>query len=155
MATIIKGLLAQDLPWALVFVGMLISIVVELCGIRSLSFAVGVYLPLSTTAPIFVGGALKGVADYLSRRRGEEPSDSELGPGNLFATGLVAGGALAGVIVAIFSASDTSAEWLAKLSAEEPLRHALGPNGYDIVGVVGFALMCAVLFKVARKKFSE
>ena len=63
MATIIKGLLAQDLPWGLVFVGMAIAVVIELCGVRSLSFAVGAYLPLSTTAPIFIGGALKWFVD--------------------------------------------------------------------------------------------
>src|SRR5262249_58100258 len=66
MATIIKGLLARDLPWGLVFVGMFISVVIELCGIRSLSFAVGAYLPLSTTAPIFVGGMIKALVDKMS-----------------------------------------------------------------------------------------
>src|SRR5262245_8723941 len=69
MATIIKGLLARDLPWGLVFVGMFISVVIELCGIRSLSFAVGAYLPLSTTAPIFVGGLIKALAAKMSGAR--------------------------------------------------------------------------------------
>src|SRR5262245_66472015 len=79
MATIIKGLLARDLPWGLVFVGMFISVVVELCGIRSLSFAVGAYLPLSTTAPIFVGGMVKALVDKMSgaRAAGHEESRSE------------------------------------------------------------------------------
>src|ERR1051326_2716141 len=99
MATIIKGLLAQDLPWALVFIGMAISVVVELCGIRSLSFAVGVYLPLSTTFPIFVGGALKAFVDKI---RGVK-EESEVSPGMLYSTGLVAGGSLTGVLIAILS----------------------------------------------------
>ncbi|MEK6570331.1 MAG: oligopeptide transporter, OPT family, partial [Bacteroidota bacterium] len=76
MATIIKGLLAQDLPWGLVFVGMFISVVVELCGVHSLSFAVGAYLPLSTTAPIFVGGMMKALVDKVSGKKKESEVSS-------------------------------------------------------------------------------
>jgi putative OPT family oligopeptide transporter len=155
MATLIRGLLAHNLDWQFVLVGVFLAITVELCGVKSLSFAVGAYLPLSTTAPIFVGGAIKGLADYVARRRGEHVADSELGPGNLFATGLVAGGAIAGVVVAILSASDRSAAVLAKLSVEEPLRHALGPAGYDLLGVLGFAAMGTVLYFVARRRLPE
>jgi putative OPT family oligopeptide transporter len=155
MATLIRGLLAHNLDWQFVLVGVFLAITVELCGVKSLSFAVGAYLPLSTTAPIFVGGAIKGLADFVARRRGEQVGDSELGPGNLFATGLVAGGAIAGVVVAILSASDRSAALLGKLSLEEPLRHALGPSGYDVVGVIAFALMGAALYFVARRRLPE
>jgi len=97
MATLIKGLLAFNLDWQFVLVGVFISITMELCGVKALSFAVGAYLPLSTTAPIFVGGAVKGVAEWIGRRKGEKVEESDLGPGNLYATGLVAGGAIAGV----------------------------------------------------------
>jgi OPT family oligopeptide transporter len=151
MATLIRGLLAHNLDWQFVLVGVFLAITVELCGVKSLSFAVGAYLPLSTTAPIFVGGAIKGLADFVARRRGEHVSDSELGPGNLFATGLVAGGAIAGVVVAIFSASDRTAAILGKASLEQPLRHALGAGGYDLLGVVCFALMGLALYRVARR----
>jgi OPT family oligopeptide transporter len=154
MATLIRGLLAHNLDWQFVLVGVFLAITVELCGVKSLSFAVGAYLPLSTTAPIFVGGAIKGLVDFIARRRGEHAEESELGPGNLFATGLVAGGAIAGVVVAIFSASDRSAVWLGKLSLEEPLRHALGTEGYDLLGVIGFALMGLALFRVAQRKLT-
>ena len=103
MATLIKGLLAFNLDWQFVMVGVALALTVELCGVGSLSFAVGAYLPLTTTAPIFVGGVLRAFAERgkpetggrgRTRRRGA-------GPGNLFATGLVAGGAVAGVVVAI------------------------------------------------------
>ena len=80
----------------------------ELCGVRSLSFAVGAYLPLSTTAPIFVGGVVRGARRLGgAAKRGDARSrrGRELGPGNLFATGLVAGGAIAGVVVAILDLS--------------------------------------------------
>src|SRR6185295_11694751 len=103
MATIIKGLLARDLPWGLVFIGMGIAVVVELCGVRSLSFAVGAYLPLSTTAPIFVGGLMKVWADKMSGVRGEAHGESEVSSGMLYSTGLVAGGSLTGVLIALLS----------------------------------------------------
>ena len=63
MSTIIKGLLSQNLPWGLVLCGVSISIVLELCGIRSLSFAVGSYLPIATTAPIFAGGVVRWLVE--------------------------------------------------------------------------------------------
>ncbi|MGH9939328.1 MAG: OPT family oligopeptide transporter, partial [Blastocatellia bacterium] len=103
MATIIKGLLARDLPWGLVFAGMFISIVVELCGVRSLSFAVGAYLPLSTTAPIFVGGLMKTWADKMTGAQGNGHGESEVSSGMLYSTGLVAGGSLTGVLIALLS----------------------------------------------------
>jgi putative OPT family oligopeptide transporter len=151
MATLIKGLLAHNLDWQFVLVGAFLAITMELCGVKSLSFAVGVYLPLSTTAPIFAGGAIKGLADFIARRKGEHVSDSELGSGNLFATGLVAGGALTGVLVAGLSWKDSMVAALKKVSAEHALTGALGPGGYDLLGVICFAIMGAILFKVARR----
>jgi OPT family oligopeptide transporter len=151
MATLVKGLLSQNLDWQFVLVGVFLAITMELCGVRSLSFAVGVYLPLATTAPIFVGGAIKGLADYVARRRKEPEGESELSPGNLFATGLVAGGAIAGVVVAILSVNDRLAASIAKLSAEHGLTSALGAGGYQILGVICFAIMGGALYKMARR----
>ncbi|HEY0708712.1 MAG TPA: OPT/YSL family transporter, partial [Polyangia bacterium] len=151
MATLIKGLLAFNLDWQFVLVGVAMALTVELCGVKSLSFAVGLYLPLSTTAPIFIGGALKGVADFVATRKGETPADADLGPGNLYATGLVAGGAIAGVIVAIFSGFDTPAAWLAKLSLEHPMQNALGKTGFELFGVIAFAFMAFMLYRVSRR----
>ncbi|MBL8952711.1 MAG: OPT/YSL family transporter [Myxococcaceae bacterium] len=152
MATLIKGLLAFNLDWNFVLVGMFIALTMELCGVKALSFAVGAYLPLATTAPIFVGGAVKGLADWVAARKKEKVEESELGPGNLFATGLVAGGAIAGVVVAIASAKDSWAAGLANLAAEHALVSSLGAGGYDVLGVACFAAMAAVLFKISRKK---
>ena len=101
MATLIKGILSFNLDWQFVFVGVALAVVMELCGVNSLSFAVGAYLPLSTTLPIFCGGAIRGLVDWRKKRKGEVVAEDDLGKGNLFATGLVAGGALAGVIVAL------------------------------------------------------
>ena len=151
MATLIKGLLSFNLDWQFVLVGVFLAVTMELCGVKSLSFAVGAYLPLSTTLPIFVGGAIKGVADWVAERKGESVADSELGTGSLFATGLVAGGALAGVIVALLSVNDGIAQTIGKWSAEHGIKGALGGGGYDLLGVLFFAVMGYALYRVARK----
>ncbi|MFA5834041.1 MAG: OPT/YSL family transporter [Bacteroidota bacterium] len=150
MATLIKGLLSFNLDWQFVLVGVFISIVMELCGVKSLSFAVGLYLPLSTTLPIFAGGAIKGVADYFRTRKGEGHEDAELGKGSLFATGLVAGGALFGVIVAI--ATVKAKDFMEALSIEANIEHMLGASGFELLGVAAFTLMGLTLYKVAMKK---
>jgi OPT family oligopeptide transporter len=151
MATLIKGLLAFNLDWQFVLVGVFTAITIELCGVKSLSFAVGLYLPLSTTAPIFAGGAIKGISDMVSARKGIHVADSDLGPGNLYATGLVAGGAIAGVLVAILSANDGLAAAIAKLSVEHNLVSAIGHTGYELLGVIAFAIMGTVLYRVSRR----
>jgi putative OPT family oligopeptide transporter len=97
MATIIKGLLSRNLPWGLVLVGVFVSIVLELCGIRSLSFAVGSYLPIATTAPIFAGGLVRL---WVERRSGAT-QESDLGAGTLFSSGLIAGGSICGILFAL------------------------------------------------------
>jgi putative OPT family oligopeptide transporter len=97
MSTIISGLLSQNLPWGLVLVGVFISITLELCGIRSLSFAVGSYLPIATTAPIFAGGLVRW---WVERKTGTR-DESEISSGTLFSSGLIAGGSIAGIIYAI------------------------------------------------------
>jgi OPT family oligopeptide transporter len=150
MATLIKGLLSNNLDWQFVLVGLFISITLELCNVKSLSFAVGLYLPLATTLPIWIGGQLKALTDWLSRRKGEQTEDADLGKGSLFATGLVAGGALAGVVVALLQASDATAGALKGLSAEEWLSHRLGTGGYMILGVLCFAALGAVMIRIAR-----
>ena len=150
MATLIKGLLSFNLDWQFVLVGAMISIVVELCDVKSLSFAVGLYLPLSTTLPIFVGGAIKGIADMVRKRKGEGEEDAELGKGSLFATGLVAGGALFGVIVAI--ATVFAEETMKAMSFGDSIEHLIGGPGYELLGVVFFAIMGLTLYRVAMKK---
>ena len=97
MSTIIKGLLSQNLPWGLVLSGVFISVTLELCGIHSLSFAVGSYLPIATTAPIFAGGMVRW---YVERKTGLA-EESEVGSGTLFSSGLIAGGSLAGILYAV------------------------------------------------------
>ena len=133
-------------------VGVFLSVTMELVGVRSLAFAVGAYLPLSTTLPIFVGGVIRWVADQKNgvKEGGDHGATDEMGPGNLFSTGLVAGGALAGVMVAFLAAR--AEDFVKSLSLEEPLTHAVGRPGYQLVGVAAFSVMGAVLFRIATKK---
>jgi putative OPT family oligopeptide transporter len=103
MATIIRGLLSQNLPWGLVLVGMFLAITLELCGIHSLSFAVGAYLPIATTSPIFAGGLVRW---WVERRSGVR-EESELGAGTLFSSGLIAGGSICGILFAVLVGTET------------------------------------------------
>ena len=124
----------------------------ELCGVKSLSFAVGLYLPLSTTLPIWIGGALKGLTDWWAKSKGEIAEDAELGKGSLFATGLVAGGALAGVIVALFQASDGTAAALERVNLQGGIVAAIGENSFNILGVLCFATLAFFLIRASRMK---
>jgi OPT family oligopeptide transporter len=153
MATLIKGILSQNLDWQYVFAGVFLAITMELCGIKSLSFAVGAYLPLATTLPIFIGGAIRGLVENKQKKNNTQVAaeDEELGKGNLFATGLVAGGAVAGVVIAFVSGSEGGEQFLTAISREEGLVHLLGQGGYFILGTVMFALMGLGLYKVAVK----
>ena len=154
MATLIKGLLSFNLDWQFVMVGVALAATVELCGVGSLSFAVGAYLPLSTTSPIFVGGLVRALADRAARKRGETvaATEAELGPGNLFATGLVAGGAVAGVAIALATVTDRGARVVNALSIENGLTRMLGAGGYQLLGLGCFAAMAATLWRVSHRR---
>jgi len=154
MATLIKGILSFNLDWQFVLVGVFIAIVMELCGIKALSFAIGIYLPLSTTLPIFIGGAIRGIVEWRQKKKNIQvsPEEEDLGKGNLFATGLVAGGALAGVLVAILSSIDSVNAKLGKVNAEHSITNSFGGEGYKWLGVAFFALMGFVLYRIATGK---
>lgn len=151
MATLIKGILSFNLDWQFVLVGVFMAITMELCGVKSLSFAVGAYLPLSTTLPIFCGGVVKKFVEMRKTKKGEH-EDEELGKGSLFATGLVAGGALAGVIVAILSVNEGILNALTKVNAEHGIAHIFGTGGYNLIGAIFFVLMGTVVYRIAMRK---
>ena len=152
MATLIKGMLSFNLDWNFVMVGIFLALTMELCGVNALNFSVGAYLPLSTTLPIFAGGVVKKFVDMRAQAKGESVEDAELGNGSLFATGLVAGGALAGVIVALLCIPESIYTWLQTISLEHTLTSTLGSKGYELLGVGFFVFMALVLFKIATKK---
>jgi putative OPT family oligopeptide transporter len=147
MSTIIKGLLSQNLPWGLVLVGVFITVTLELCGIHALSFAVGSYLPIATTAPIFVGGLVRA---YVERKTGVK-EESEVSSGTLFSSGLIAGGSLAGILYAILFGRG----WIH--DAEEvtglvPFLHE-GASGM-IAGALLFLALGVVLSRIAQRRLS-
>lgn len=153
MATLIKGILSFNLDWQYVFVGVALAVVMELCGVNSLSFAVGAYLPLSTTLPIYIGGAVRGLVDWKQKRKGQAIEEDDLGKGNLFATGLVAGGALAGVTVALLTAgSENIANKLAVVNYESYLEDWFTPEVYQVIGVLFFAAMAYLLYRIAMQR---
>ena len=100
--SIIEGILGGTLDWAVFMVGVLIAIALELAGVRALPFAVGMYIPLSSTTPIFIGGMLRWLTD---RWRGVSASESETetSPGVLLSSGYIAGGTLIGLVLAFFA----------------------------------------------------
>jgi putative OPT family oligopeptide transporter len=145
MATIIKGLLSRNLPWGLVLVGVFISVTLELCGVRSLSFAVGSYLPIATTAPIFAGGMVRALVE---RKLGTS-EESEIGAGTLFSSGLIAGGSLCGILYAILVGTGHIAGPQA-IGNLVPFLHD-GSGGY-VASALLFAALGVVLFRAAQKK---
>jgi putative OPT family oligopeptide transporter len=141
MATLIKGLLSQNLPWGLVLVGVFVAITLELCGIHSLSFAVGAYLPIATTAPIFAGGLVRW---WVERKTGQT-SESDLSAGTLFSSGLIAGGSLAGILYAVLY----GAHYLEAFQAVGNIMPAL--HGPEMVGqIASTALFLALGVILAR-----
>ncbi len=161
MATIIKGLLAQNLPWAPVLVGVFMAFMAQLAGAHALSWAVGAYLPVSTTAPIWVGGMMKALADSMRRKKERiVKEESELSSGMLYSTGLVAGGSLGGVLIAFVAFFGDRVLKMEKPTLLEKLD--LGSkffpdfkNGIvsgNILCAVVFAVLCVLLIKNARKK---
>lgn len=152
MATLIKGLLSFNLDWQFVLVGAVLAFIFELVGVSALAFAVGLYLPLSTTLPIFAGGCVRAFTSWRTKSRGDAAEDEDLSRGNLFATGLVAGGALAGVLVALLSVNDNVFNALAKLSLEPALTGALGHGGYMIFGALAFTGLAVLLGRLGLSK---
>ena len=158
MATIIKGLLAQNLPWAPVLVGVFLAFMAQMAGAHALSWAVGAYLPLSTTFPIFIGGLIKGFVD----RKDKIAEESELSSGMLYSTGLVAGGSLMGVVIAMVAAfGDVVMKWenpnildRLDLGAKIYKDFKAGPGG-DILCAVVFGILCLLLYRNARKRMAE
>lgn len=145
MSTIIKGLLSQNLPWGLVLVGVFISITLELCGIHSLSFAVGSYLPIATTAPIFAGGLVRA---FVERKTGVA-EESEVGSGTLFSSGLIAGGSLAGILYAVLYGNGLIADAEATAGLIPSIHD--GTAGLVAGGLLFFALG-VVLARVGQRK---
>jgi putative OPT family oligopeptide transporter len=161
MATVINGILSRKLPWTLVLLGVFLVIVVELLGIRSLTFAVGAYLSIATTLAIFVGGVMRWMVDRaLEKHRlanpipNDELASEEISPGSLYASGLIAAGGIVGLLgvsarLAEGVSEQRGGHWqLFRFSPENPLYH-------DWVAVAMFALLAFSLYYFARKPLNQ
>ncbi len=149
MSLVIKGILTRKLPWGLVLLGVFTSILMEIIGVPALAFAVGMYLPLESTVPVFLGGLARRAVDW---RRGTG-SESDAGPGVLFSSGLVAGGSIMGLAASFLGWPDL-----------DKLVTAHVPGGAGIVSLadhfafdrpmlpagVGFLVFCGIAYLIYR-----
>ena len=162
MSYIIKGILNRQLPWGLVLLGVMIAIVLEMSGIPSLAFAVGVYLPLSSSSPIFIGGMIRWLVDKYLRKKLQHKNLSEdqmvaetdKSPGVLMASGYIAGGALAAIVIAILQGvpkqglvnfNKSVEDWS---TAHNPL---FGAANGDLLSMIPFIILMLLLYLVGRE----
>jgi hypothetical protein len=147
-----------------VLFGVMIAIVLELCGIPSLAFAVGVYLPLATSMPVFIGGAVRWLVDSKRRRHPdyahmteeEHIAEGDKSPGVLMASGYIAGGAIAGIAIAFMAGvlSDLYDKLQKWASAHNPFYADLTPTqiSSDLLSLIPFGIMVAILYLTGRGK---
>jgi len=162
MSYIIKGILNRQLPWGLVLLGVMIAVVLEMSGIPSLAFAVGVYLPLSSSSPIFIGGMIRwGVDKYLRNKLKDKNltedqlvAETDKSPGVLMASGYIAGGALAAIVIAILQGvpkqglvnfNKSVEDWA---TAKNPL---FGGGNADMLSMIPFLILMFLLYLVGRE----
>ena len=162
MSYIIKGILNRQLPWGLVLLGVMIAIVLEMSGIPSLAFAVGVYLPLSSSSPIFIGGMIRWLVDKYLRSKLKDKNltedqlvaETDKSPGVLMASGYIAGGALAAIVIAILQGvpkqglvnfNKSVEDWA---TAKNPL---FGGGNADLLSMIPFLILMFLLYLVGRE----
>jgi putative OPT family oligopeptide transporter len=157
MSYIIKGILDGKLPWGLVLFGVMIAVVLEMSGIPSLAFAVGVYLPLSSSAPIFAGGLVRWFADRQYHKpshaqpltEAELAAESDKSPGVLMASGYIAGGAIAGTVLAFYSGFFDRLD--AAITTWAKANNPAFEGAYaDALSLIPFAVLVVILFLAAR-----
>jgi len=159
MSYIIKGILDQKLPWALVLLGVMIAVMLEMTFVPALAFAVGVYLPLSSSSPLFIGGLIRALVD---RRLRKQPSHAQLSavrfveesdksPGVLLASGYIAGGAIAGILIAFLAGAldRTDAALTDWSTAHNPF--FAGPIS-DLLSLIPYLGLCGLLYYVGSRK---
>lgn len=156
---IIKGILDQKLPWALVLFGAMITVALQMSFVPALAFAVGVYLPISSSLPIWVGGMLRWAVDrwmrkkpaYAKMDRETFNAESDKSPGVLLASGYIAGGAIAGIIIAFLAGVTDEFDAAVGRFMTEHNPFFNGPHA-DLLSLIPYGLLCGFLYFVAKEK---
>ena len=162
MSYIIKGILNRQLPWGLVLLGVMIAIVLEMSGIPSLAFAVGVYLPLSSSSPIFIGGMIRWLVDKYLRKKLKDKkltedqlvAETDKSPGVLMASGYIAGGALAAIVIAILQGVPKQGLINLNRSIEDWAKNSnplFGGANSDLLSMIPFLVLMVLLYLVGRE----
>jgi len=157
MSYIIKGVLGQNLPWGLVILGAMIAVVLELSGVPSLAFAVGIYLPISTSTPIFIGGIVRYLVDiYLKRKlasrnltEDEITAETDKSNGVLLASGYIAGGAIAGILIALFAVWPMLKDIQDKAESWSKTSNPFFSS--DLLGIIPFIILAVIMYLVGRE----
>ena len=149
MSFIVDGIMTQKLPWSLVLIGVFIAVLLELLGLSSLAFAVGVYLPIATSMPIMIGGVVRWIADRTARRKLTE-AEATSGPGVLFSSGLIAGGSVTGMILALIQLRPAGESFVKAINLSEAIPVL---SGSDLFSILLFMALAAVLYLVATERF--
>ena len=147
MSVVIDGLLTHKLPWDLILLGAAIAVFIEMLGFRSLTFAVGVYLPLSSTMPVFLGGLVRKIADTTFKR---EPDAEDEPQGTLYCSGLIAGASIVGIAAAMqgfLPGYDTKTGYHPNVALLSNLPFGLSDS--DLFGVLVLALLGFLMWRGA------
>lgn len=142
MKMIVQGVMQGDLPWGLVFIGVCLGIVIEILGIPVLPFAIGTYLPTHITACIMCGGVVRWFFD----RKKDEDKEEQISRGTLFASGLIAGEGIVGILLAVFAVAGVNKiiDLSEVLVLPEPVA--------DCLAIVVMAIIICTLIRVAKGK---
>ena len=168
MATVISGILNRRLPWRLVFLGVFLVVAIEILGVRSLPFAVGSYISIGTTMAMFFGGVVR----WLAEQGREKPTgaESEVSPGSLYSSGLIAAGGVFGLLAIVLNlledqelshhiphwlARAMHLPWRADLFSAWGAKHLPNLEQAQWFGALLFVVLAGTLFYSARKKLNQ
>lgn len=147
MKMVVEGVMGGTLPWTLIFMGAFVAVAVEVLGIPVLAFAIGLYLPIHLSAPIFVGGLIRSYVENKKKFASEEARKNAVDAGILYSSGMIAGEGLVGILLAV----------IAVFGVDINMSSIYGDNFMAIgnwVGLIAFAALLATLNYVCRNKKS-
>lgn len=150
MALITDGILTHRLPWALVMIGVALAIALEIAGIQSLPVTVGVYLPITTSAGMFAGGLIRWLVERRFKSQERSLAEIESGPGVLYASGMIAGGAIGGIVIAAIAGNFGSADKLSEIAGLAALLGHFATDNWP--AALLFIGMGYVLYRVGLRR---